>query len=148
MKKILLACLLCMGIMVGCGGAKNETYDITVNDLGKKYSSVADFLSAYSSTLTTAGTDFQTCMSSGGDATQLNKCKKQIADELQKLVDLQGPTDKASQEKAMDDLIVSFNNDVVQSLKTKMNSSDITDLQKKISDWQQKMTAAVVAYQQ
>lgn len=150
MKKILLACLLCMGIMVGCGGPKDETYDITVNNTGKQYSTATEFYQAYSSSMLSIGNDLTKCsqnIGSNADVSALNKCKKGVADELQTLVDLQGPTDKADKEKTMDDLIVDYNNDIIQSISSDMKTSDFSDFQTKISDWQQKMAAALVAYQ-
>lgn len=156
MKKILLACLSCLCLVVGCGGAnkgvKDETYDISVKNTGKKYATANDFYDNYSKLIANSETEFQNCITQLGsdpskvDVSKLNECKKAMAEKLQELVDTQGPANKASQEKALDDLMMKYNNEVVQGLKHKMSVSESDEMLDKISDIQQKMTVALLDY--
>jgi proline dehydrogenase len=136
-----------MGLVVGCGSkAKDETYSVTINNTGEKYDTKAAFLQQYATATSSVATNLSSCSNDVSDIAKLNECKKDVADEIQKIVDIQGPSDVADKEKKIDELMVQYN-DIVQSITSTFKSSDMSGLQSKLSTWMSDFTTAVKDYQ-
>ncbi|MDL2211413.1 hypothetical protein LJB88_00885 [Erysipelotrichaceae bacterium OttesenSCG-928-M19] len=138
MKKSLLALLLAVFLVTGCGGAADDGVDrLSKTDYMNQMVEKAEDMTALSSEMTTA--------QSSSDIDKYIDDANAIIDEM---IDLNGPKDHEDKEKSVDDALTKVK-EILESLKgiKEGDTSALTDFYTSYAEVIPELTEALTAYE-